>query len=124
MSLVETDIWPIRDLADSEHDGRITRDDFAVAMHLIRLKLAGKELPTATSVLLSNPTPAPRAEPPSRRDSGQPAREEMPPQRSSTASRDDIRPDPATIRLPDDLDDDIRSDTPPPPYELIASDAT
>ncbi|KAI0713264.1 hypothetical protein C8Q76DRAFT_621024 [Earliella scabrosa] len=114
-------IW---DLADSEHDGRITRDDFAVAMHLIRLKLAGKELPTATSVLPSNPTPAPRAEPPSRRDSGQPAREEMPPQRSSTASRDDIRPDPATIRLPDDLDDDIRSDTPPPPYELIASDAT
>ena len=31
--------------------------------------------------------------------------------------------DPTTVRLPDDGDDDIRSDTPPPPYELIASDA-
>lgn len=118
-------------MADSEHDGRLTRDDFAVAMHLIRQKLAGKDLPSApmapaaSPVRLSpspSPSPSPQPEPtpaPSRRNS-----RPTPPQRSSTGSRADAHPDPTTVRLPDDLDDDLRSDTPPPPYELIASDAT
>lgn len=108
-----------RDLADSEHDGRLTRDDFAVAMHLIRQKLAGKELPTSGSASSSVSVTVPLAEPqPQRRDSGQ--RPSLP-QRSSYGPHDDPQPDPTTVRLPDDLDDDIRSDTPPPPYELIVS---
>jgi epidermal growth factor receptor substrate 15 len=34
-----------RDLADINNDGRLTRDGFAVAMHLIQGTLAGKEIP-------------------------------------------------------------------------------
>lgn len=34
-----------RDLADLNNDGRLTRDGFAVAMHLIQKKLAGAEIP-------------------------------------------------------------------------------
>lgn len=34
-----------RDLADINNDGRLTRDGFAVAMHLIQKKLAGQEIP-------------------------------------------------------------------------------
>jgi epidermal growth factor receptor substrate 15 len=35
----------LRDLSDLNKDGRLTRDGFAVAMHLIHGKLAGKEIP-------------------------------------------------------------------------------
>ncbi|PPQ70282.1 hypothetical protein CVT24_000845 [Panaeolus cyanescens] len=35
-------IW---DLADINNDGRLTRDGFAIAMHLIQKKLAGQEIP-------------------------------------------------------------------------------
>ncbi|KAI0637250.1 EF-hand [Trametes polyzona] len=120
-------IW---DLADSEHDGRLTKDDFAVAMHLIRQKLAGKELPT-TLHASSPPPPVSRSESspqtPQRQDS-RPASQEAPPpppppppppRRAS-----DVQTEAAMTPLPDDLDDDLpRSDTPPPPYELIASNA-
>lgn len=34
-----------RDLGDLNNDGRLTRDGFAVAMHLIEKKLAGGEIP-------------------------------------------------------------------------------
>ncbi|KZT74249.1 hypothetical protein DAEQUDRAFT_807913 [Daedalea quercina L-15889] len=39
---VMAEIW---DLADTNTDGRLTRDEFAVAMHLIHEKLKGKDLP-------------------------------------------------------------------------------
>ncbi|KAH9829145.1 uncharacterized protein C8Q71DRAFT_791365 [Rhodofomes roseus] len=39
---VMAEIW---ELADTNHDGRLTRDEFAVAMYLIREKLKGRELP-------------------------------------------------------------------------------
>ncbi|KAI0781214.1 hypothetical protein BD413DRAFT_620813 [Trametes elegans] len=110
-------IW---DLADSEHDGRLTHDDFAVAMHLIRQKLAGKELPTTVPASLlsssSQPAPSPAAH---RQESRPPSQEALPP-----PSRPSSGPQgsPALPPLPDDLDDDLpRSDTPPPPYELVAS---
>ncbi|WWD22512.1 hypothetical protein CI109_107005 [Kwoniella shandongensis] len=40
---VLANIW---DLADIRKEGKLTRDEFAVAMHLINLKLAGQDIPT------------------------------------------------------------------------------
>ncbi|KAI0362741.1 hypothetical protein OH77DRAFT_1515924 [Trametes cingulata] len=45
-------IW---DLADLNNDGRLTRDGFAVAMHLIQGKLAGKDIPSALPLSLIPP---------------------------------------------------------------------
>jgi epidermal growth factor receptor substrate 15 len=45
-----------RDLADLNNDGRITRDGFAVAFHLIRGKLNGKEIPTILPASLMPPS--------------------------------------------------------------------
>ncbi|KAM5539136.1 hypothetical protein V8D89_007359, partial [Ganoderma adspersum] len=119
-------IW---DMADSEHDGQLTRDDFAVAMHLIRQKLAGKELPTpAPAPAVVSPTPSRPSSivtPPRRASMPMPG--EALSHRASVSSQQPLQPvqlDPTTVRLPDDVDDDLRSDTPPPPYELIAPDAT
>jgi len=44
-SFIETELLTSRDLADINGDGRLTRDCFAVAMHLIQKKLAGVEVP-------------------------------------------------------------------------------
>ncbi|EIW60634.1 EF-hand [Trametes versicolor FP-101664 SS1] len=114
-------IW---DLADSEHDGRITKDDFAVAMHLIRQKLAGKELPTVVPASLFPAHASARAEtvslPSTSRQDSRPPSQEAPPPPPRPASGAQVEP--AMTPLPDDLDDDLpRSDTPPPPYSLIAS---
>ncbi|KAF9475672.1 hypothetical protein BDN70DRAFT_883440 [Pholiota conissans] len=46
-------IW---DLADINSDGRLTRDGFAVAMHLIQMTLAGQELPTVLPPSLLPPS--------------------------------------------------------------------
>ena len=45
-----------RDLADLNNDGRLTRDGFAVAMHLIMGKLAGKDIPSALPTSLIPPS--------------------------------------------------------------------
>lgn len=45
-----------RDLADINNDGRLTRDGFAVAMHLIQGKLSGKEIPAALPQTLVPPS--------------------------------------------------------------------
>ncbi|KAJ2968562.1 hypothetical protein NUW54_g13180 [Trametes sanguinea] len=45
-------VW---DLADLNNDGRLTRDGFAVAMHLIQGKLAGKDVPTTLPLSLVPP---------------------------------------------------------------------
>lgn len=44
-----------RDLSDLNNDGRLTRDGFAVAMHLIQGKLAGKDVPSSLPVSLVPP---------------------------------------------------------------------
>ncbi|KAI5124051.1 hypothetical protein M0805_003880 [Coniferiporia weirii] len=46
-------VW---DLADLNNDGRLTRDGFAVAMHLIQGKLAGKEIPSTLPISLIPPS--------------------------------------------------------------------
>jgi hypothetical protein len=45
-----------RDLADLNIDGRITRDGFAVAFHLIQGKLSGKEIPSTLPASLMPPS--------------------------------------------------------------------
>ncbi|EIW60637.1 uncharacterized protein TRAVEDRAFT_146188 [Trametes versicolor FP-101664 SS1] len=45
-------VW---DLSDLNNDGRLTRDGFAVAMHLIQGKLAGKDVPSSLPVSLVPP---------------------------------------------------------------------
>ncbi|KAH9857811.1 hypothetical protein C2E23DRAFT_720331 [Lenzites betulinus] len=46
-------IW---DLSDLNNDGRLTRDGFAVAMHLIQGKLAGKDVPSSLPLSLVPPS--------------------------------------------------------------------
>jgi epidermal growth factor receptor substrate 15 len=45
-----------RDLADLNDDGRLTRDGFAVACHLIQGKIAGKDIPTTLPTSLMPPS--------------------------------------------------------------------
>ena len=64
-----------RDLADLNNDGRLTRDGFAVAMHLIMGKISGREIPSAlppslippsmraAAVTVTSPFHAPPSEP-------------------------------------------------------------
>ncbi|KAI0362738.1 EF-hand [Trametes cingulata] len=118
-------VW---DLADSEHDGRLTKDDFAVAMHLIRQKLAGRELPTTvpSSLLPSSSqreaSPQTQGTRPVSQEPEAPAPPPPPPRRASEPQAE-VR-QATMVPLPDELDDELaRSDTPPPPYELIASDS-
>lgn len=49
-------LFHFRDLADLNGDGRLTRDGFAVAMHLIQAKLAGKEVPARLPPTLVPPS--------------------------------------------------------------------
>lgn len=46
-----------RDLADWNHDGRLTREEFTVAMHLVREKLNGQDLPDTLPASLIPPPP-------------------------------------------------------------------
>ncbi|OBZ75406.1 EH domain-containing and endocytosis protein 1 [Grifola frondosa] len=46
-------VW---DLADLNNDGRLTRDGFAVAMHLIQRKLTGKDIPASLPPTLIPPS--------------------------------------------------------------------
>ncbi|KAI0005866.1 hypothetical protein BJV74DRAFT_874996 [Russula compacta] len=54
--LPEADLASIWDLADLNNDGRLTRDGFAVAFHLIQGKLTGKEIPTTLPASLMPPS--------------------------------------------------------------------
>ncbi|KAF8306436.1 hypothetical protein DL93DRAFT_2088648 [Clavulina sp. PMI_390] len=54
--LEETVLAQIWDLADINNDGKLTRDGFAVALHLITNKLAGKEVPTVLPPSLVPPS--------------------------------------------------------------------
>lgn len=48
-----------RDLADLHNDGRLTRDGFAVAMHIIKSRLAGNEIPSTLPSSLFPPSMRP-----------------------------------------------------------------
>ncbi|KAI0822618.1 hypothetical protein BC628DRAFT_1326746 [Trametes gibbosa] len=55
-NLPEDVLAQVWDLSDLNNDGRLTRDGFAVAMHLIQGKLAGKEIPTSLPLSLVPPS--------------------------------------------------------------------
>lgn len=54
--LDEATLANIWDLADIRKEGKLTRDEFAVAMHLINVKLSGQEIPTSLPVSLVPPS--------------------------------------------------------------------
>ncbi|KAI0781211.1 hypothetical protein BD413DRAFT_23939 [Trametes elegans] len=54
-NLAEDVLAQVWDLSDLNNDGRLTRDGFAVAMHLIQGKLAGKDIPSALPLSLVPP---------------------------------------------------------------------
>ncbi|WVO23437.1 uncharacterized protein IAS62_004790 [Cryptococcus decagattii] len=74
--LDEATLANVWDLADIRKEGKLTRDEFAVAMHLINLKLSGQEIPTSLPLSLV---------PPSLRDEYGPGKQEVP---QSSATKD------------------------------------
>ena len=46
----------LRDLSDIRQEGKLSKDEFAVAMHLINLKLAGQDVPTSLPPSLVPPS--------------------------------------------------------------------
>lgn len=54
--LPETDLAHIWDLADIQQRGALSRDEFAVAMHLIHKRLAGEQLPASLPKTLIPPS--------------------------------------------------------------------
>lgn len=89
--LPPADLAKIWDLADMNHDGKLTREEFAIAMYLIRSKLSGKDVPRELPPSLVPPpnlpeladvlaVPAPQqaaATPPAQQE--EPARSSTPP---------------------------------------------
>lgn len=55
--LPEVELAHIWDLADTKQQGRLTRDEFAVAMHLIHKRLRGEPLPNVLPPTLIPPSP-------------------------------------------------------------------
>ncbi|KAL1730302.1 hypothetical protein EV714DRAFT_211293 [Schizophyllum commune] len=55
-NLPEDDLARVWDLADINNDGRLNRDGFAIAMHLIQKKLAGQEIPATLPPTLIPPS--------------------------------------------------------------------
>ncbi|KAG6820783.1 hypothetical protein H0H93_011548 [Arthromyces matolae] len=55
-NLLGEDLAHIWDLADIHNDGKLTRDGFAIAMHLIQKKLAGADIPTTLPSSLVPPS--------------------------------------------------------------------
>ncbi|WWC66844.1 uncharacterized protein I206_100751 [Kwoniella pini CBS 10737] len=78
--LDENTLASVWDLADIRKEGKLTRDEFAVAMHLINSKLAGQDVPSSLPNTLV---------PPSLRDAyGNGAQEVLSSQRPSSATKD------------------------------------
>ncbi|KAF7800250.1 hypothetical protein EIP86_011497 [Pleurotus ostreatoroseus] len=91
-------IW---DLADLNNDGRLTRDGFAVAMHLIQHKLSGKDLPSTLPLTLIPPSmrnaaPAQPPRPPVPDAIKDLIWDETPPQSATAAQAPPVFPPPPT----------------------------
>lgn len=62
--LSEEDLALVWDLADIENSGQLTRDTFAVAMHLIKGKMGGRAVPAVLPSTLVPPSMRTRMQPP------------------------------------------------------------
>lgn len=98
-------IW---DLADVDHDGRLTKMEFAVAMHLIRTKLSGKDIPDTLPPSLVPPATLPESN------------TIILTQAVQVAEPEEL---PSTHVVPADDADAPRSNTPPPPYKAYDENA-
>ncbi|KAI0698496.1 hypothetical protein BC835DRAFT_1413085 [Cytidiella melzeri] len=111
------DLGRIWDLADIDQDGRLTREEFAVAMHLIRAKLAGGDIPETLPASLVPPAnlatlPEHNATLTATTAPGPP----LPPRPAGSTSNPPTNPQEA--RTGDaEVVSPLRSSTPPPPYE-------
>jgi len=130
------EIW---DLADVNHMGQLTKDEFAVAMHLTRAALSGAQLPSRlpdslrpplltedpfashdddpVSVPAPTPSPAPAPAP-----SPNPTPPPVPESASTLAPAADAPSAPTTENVPviqPSPEEEPRSSTPPPPYESL-----
>lgn len=54
--LPETELAQIWDLADTQQRGKLSREEFAVAMHLIHKRLAGQPIPRQLPATLIPPS--------------------------------------------------------------------
>ncbi|KAI0818801.1 hypothetical protein BC629DRAFT_1588129 [Irpex lacteus] len=118
------DLGRIWDLADIHRNGRLTREEFAVAMYLIRGKLAGREIPETLPASLIPPANLPVLPNSSDIPAVAPIPVPMPgpplPPRSSTLPAPNSHPQPSTLEtqaVSDETASPQRAATPPPPYE-------
>ncbi|KAL4244391.1 hypothetical protein ABKN59_010425 [Abortiporus biennis] len=103
-------IW---DLADADSDGRLSKEDFAIAMHLVKEKLAGKDLPETLPTSLTPPSTRPGGFFHSRVTES--VEEEEPEELPSLHSAEPRQQQPPEVRVvPPPLPP--RISTPPPPY--------
>lgn len=54
--LPEADLAQIWDLADTQQRGKLSREEFAVAMHLIHKRIAGQPIPRQLPFTLTPPS--------------------------------------------------------------------
>jgi len=116
------EIW---DLADIDHSGGLSKDEFAIAMHLTRAKLAGVELPIALPDSLKPPLVT--EDPFASHEDEVPAPAPAPalPSGASTSAPAPEPPYTASTVIPPAPDEEmLRSSTPPPPYESLPLTAT
>lgn len=91
-----------------DHDGRLTKMEFAVAMHLIRTKLSGKDIPDTLPPSLVPPATLPESN------------TIILTQAAQVAEPEEL---PSTHVVPPDDADAPRSNTPPPPYKAYDENA-
>ncbi|CCM03840.1 uncharacterized protein FIBRA_05989 [Fibroporia radiculosa] len=113
-------IW---ELADTNRDGRLTRDEFAVAMHLVRETLKGKKLPISLPRSLIPPSKRPPAPAPAPIAVPTPVPALVPASSLNQGSPSAVEPTPSSTSPLTLLEAAPRAETPPPPYQAIEGDA-
>ncbi|THH31741.1 hypothetical protein EUX98_g2439 [Antrodiella citrinella] len=117
--LSESILAKIWDLADSDTDGRLSREDFAVAMHLIKAKIAGREVPDTLPLSLVPPSPAGREAPVIEEAS---PFDDPPPEQISMPVPMPAPPPPLPARRANDAEGDLPPPPPPPREEQVEAE--
>jgi len=110
-------------LADADNNGRLGKDDLAVAMHLVKQKLAGKDIPKRLPTSLIPPSARQEVDPFADGVSDVGAEEESVVGVDVGGSVGGDVPVPQIVLPTDSAEDDTaRSSTPPPPYSAMAGE--